>query len=142
MQYKYYMLPITESPDFKRVGDTVEAGYYDISLFNRENAYEVKGTIAMDQALENYLLTIPGERLFNIAFGSPLYLMLFQKNNDQDELREQIYRTVENTMNISIDRDSAYVSGTDDPHVLQIHFKYSTNDGVITNHEFSRRFSR
>ena len=142
MQYKYYMLPITESPDFKRVGDTVEAGYYDISLFNRENSDEVKGTIAMDQALENYLLTIPGERLFNIAFGSPLYLMLFQKNNDQDELREQIYRTVENTMNITIDRDSAYVSGTDDPHVLQIHFKYSTTDGVITNHEFSRRFSR
>lgn len=142
MRYKYNMLPITESPDFKRVGDTEEAGYYDISLFNRDNSYEVKGTTAMDQALENYLLTIPGERLFNIAFGSPLYLLLFQKNTDQDDLREQIYRNVETALNISIDRDQAYVSGTDDPHVLQIHFKYSTTDGVITNHEFSRRFSR
>jgi len=136
------MLPITESPDFKRVGDTVEAGYYDVSLFNNENSYEVKGTTAMDQALENYLLTIPGERLFNVTFGSPLYIMLFQKNNDSEDLREQIYRNVEAALRIKIDRNSAYVDGTDDPRVLQIHFKYSTNDGVITNHEFTRRFSR
>jgi phage baseplate assembly protein W len=136
------MLDITKSSDFKRVGDKVDSGYYDISLFNDPNIYECKGTYAMDQALENYLLTIPGERLFNLKFGSPLYLILFQKNVDQDEIRNSIYQNIENALSISIDRSTADLGQTDDPHVLSIHFRYSTRDGVITNHEFTRRFSK
>lgn len=136
------MLDITKSSDFKRVGDKVDSGYYDISLFNDQNIYECKGTYAMDQALENYLLTIPGERLFNLKFGSPLYLILFQKNVDQDEIRNSIYQNIENALSISIDRSTADLGQTDDPHVLSIHFRYSTRDGVITNHEFTRRFSK
>ena len=136
------MLDITKSPDFKRVGDKIDSGYYDVSLFNDENVYECKGTYAMDQALENYLLTIPGERLFNITFGSPLYLILFQKNVDQDELRERIYQNIENALGITIDRSAAEVLQNDNSHVLTIHFRYSTRDGVITDHEFTRRFSK
>jgi hypothetical protein len=136
------MLDITKSPDFKRVGDKLDSGYYDISLFNNSEEYECKGTYAMDQALENILLTIPGERLFNLEFGSPLYLLLFQKNYDQDELRDKIYQSIENALSIVIDRDTSDLGTTDDPHVLLIHFRYSTKDGVITNHEFTRRFSK
>lgn len=136
------MLEITKSSDFKRVGDKIDSGYYDLSLFNDANEYECRGTHAMDQALENYLLTIPGERLFNLDFGSPLYLILFQKNVDQEEIRDQIYQNIENALSIIIDRDTIDVGETDDPHVLKIHFRYSTRDGVITNHEFVRRFSK
>ena len=136
------MLDITKSSDFKRVGDKVDSGYYDISLFNDQNIYECKGTYAMDQALENYLLTIPGERLFNLKFGSPLYLILFQKNVDQDEIRNSIYQNIENALSISIDRSTANLRQTDDTHVLSIHLRYSTRDGEITNHEFTRRFSK
>lgn len=136
------MLEITESPDFKRIGDKVDSGYYDLSLFNDKMEYECKGTYAMDQALENYLLTIPGERLFNLQFGSPLYLILFQKNIDTEEIRDQIYQNVEDALSIVIDRDSTVLEPTEDSHILTIHFKYSTRDGVITNHEFVRRFSK
>lgn len=136
------MLDITASPDFKRVGDTVEAGYYDLTLFNEPDSYECKGTHAMDQALENFLLTVPGERLFNLGFGSPLYLILFTKNVDQESIREKVFIQMEELLKIRIDRKSAALGQTDDPHVLAIHFKYSTTDGVITNHEFTRRFSK
>jgi len=136
------MLGITESQDFKRVGDTAEAGYYDISLFNDPQMYECKGFYAMDQAIENYLLTIPGERLFNLGLGSPLYKILFSKNVDRDEIREKIFQQMETFLNISIDRSTGGIGQTDDPHILAIHLKYSTRDGVITNHEFIRRFSK
>ena len=136
------MLPITESPDFKRVGDTLDSGYYDVTLFSNPKASEIKGAAAMDQALENYLLTIPGERLFNIEFGSPLYQILFQKNVNQDEIRERIYNQVETALQIAIDRSSAELLSTNDSHVLKIHFRYSTLDGTIINHEFSRKFSK
>lgn len=136
------MLDINSSPDFKRIGDTEDAGYYDISLFNNPNEYEVKGTNAMDQALENYLLTIPGERLFNLAFGSPLYQILFTKNVDQDQIREKVFQRMEDVLGIIIDRKTGGIGQTDDTHVLTIHFKYSTKDGLITNHEFTRRFSK
>lgn len=136
------MLPITESPDFKRVGDTLDSGYYDVTLFSNPNVCEIKGASAMDQALENYLLTIPGERLFNIEFGSPLYQILFQKNINQEEIRERIYTQVENALNIVIDRSTAELGQTNDTHVLKIHFRYTTLDGTIVNHEFSRKFSK
>ena len=136
------MLDITKSPDFKRIGDKIDSGYYDVSLFNDKNEYDCKGTHAMDQALENYILTIPGERLFNLQFGSPLYQILFQKNVDQEEIRNRIYRDIENALSIIIDRSTADLGQTDDPHILSIHFRYSTRDGVITNHEFVRRFSK
>ena len=136
------MLEITESTDFKRIGDKVDSGYYDLSLFNDRMEYECRGTYAMDQALGNYLLTVPGERLFNLEFGSPLYVILFQKNIDTEEIRDQIYQNVENALSIVIDRDSIVLEPTEDSHILKIHFKYSTRDGVITNHEFVRRFSK
>jgi hypothetical protein len=136
------MLDITKSPDFKRVGDKHDSGYYDISLFNNSEEYECKGTYAMDQALENILLTIPGERLFNLAFGSPLYKILFSKNVNQDEIRNKVFQQMEDLLNITIDRSTGGLGQTDDPHILAIHFKYSTRDGAITNHEFTRRFSK
>lgn len=136
------MLDITASPDFKRVGDTVEAGYYDLTLYSEPDAYECNGAHAMDQALENYLLTIPGERLFNLAFGSPLYKILFSKNVNQDEIRNKVFQQMEDLLNITIDRSTGGLGQTDDPHVLAIHFKYSTRDGAITDHEFTRRFSK
>ena len=136
------MLPVTESQDFKRAGDSVEAGYYDITLFNDPNMYECEGAYAMDQALENYLLTVPGERLFNLSFGSPLYRVLYQKSVNSSELRESIYQNIENALNISIDRSTADLGDAGDPNILTIHFKYSTRDGVITDHEFARRFSK
>lgn len=136
------MLPITESPDFKRVGDTIDTGYYDLSLFSNSKVSEIKGANAMDQALENYLLTIPGERLFNVEFGSPLYQILFQKNVNQEEIRERIYSQVEHALQIVIDRSTADLDQTNDTHVLKIHFRYSTLDGTIINHEFTRKFSK
>ena len=137
------MLDISASSDFKRVGSYVPNGYYDVTLLNKPNEYECYGVYAMDQALENYLLTVPGERLFNVEFGSPLYAVLFKNNTNTEELKEQIYQNVENMLSIVIDRNDAEISTVpEDPHVFTIHFRYSTNDGVIINHEFTRRFSK
>ena len=70
------MLDLSKNPDFARFDTaTIDSEYYDldkdltgIQLWNKD---------ALDQMIEMVLLTEPQERLFNLAFGSPIYQILF-----------------------------------------------------------------
>ncbi len=129
-----------KNSDFKHVGDTVRTNsYYDID-FNFKQI-ELYGTNALDQAIENILMTEYGERLFNIGFGSPLQRIFFENNGDTTNLREQVYTAIESLVPIHIDRTSAEIGKMDNnPHILYISLDYSTNDGLVYNHHFNRKF--
>ena len=61
------MLDITKSSDWKKVGDTVTTSYYDIdALFKNIDLYNAD---SIDQSIENLILTMNGERLFNIIWS-------------------------------------------------------------------------
>lgn len=135
------MLDINEqNPDFKYVGDTVRTNsYYDID-FNFEHT-ELYGTNALDQAIENLLLTEYGERLYNYGFGSPLSDLFFENNANAEQLKSQVYAAIENIIPIRIIRTTAQIGTTDaDPHILYISLDYNTLDGKVQGHHFNRKF--
>lgn len=128
-----------KNPDFKHVGDTINAtSYYDID-FNFEHT-ELYGTNALDQAIENLLMTEYGERLFNFEFGTPLSRIFFSKNSNADSLAEKVYSTIESIIPIRIARNTASINLNNDPHILTICLDYSTNDGKVVGHHFQRKF--
>lgn len=129
-----------KNPDFKHVGDSVRTNsYYDID-FNF-NQIEIYGTNAIDQALENVLMTEYGERLFNPNFGSPLQKLFFENNTNVGELREDVYTALESLLPIHIDRTEAKIGRLDNnPHILSISLDYSTTDGLVYGHHFERKF--
>ena len=78
------MLSLSANSDYNRIGTTTVANeYYDWS--NTTDTGEVWGKQALDQMIENVLMTEPFERLFNLDFGSPLYEILFENFNQIDE---------------------------------------------------------
>ena len=128
------MLDITKSSDWKKVGDTVTTSYYDIdALFKNIDLYNAD---SIDQSIENLILTMNGERLFNIQFGSPFYRILFENVNQADNLMPAVYDKIENYIPIKINRGSAKVKTSAVNHSVSVSFVYSTNDGVIKNHSF------
>ena len=136
------MLSISASSDFKRIGDTYQLGYYDLSMLDSSNNIECINPVdAIDQAIENYILTDPGERLFNLNFGSPITRILFQNNVNTEEVRNNLYTSIEMALDIVIDRSTEGIELNESSHILYIHFNYSTSNGVILNHSFQRKFS-
>ena len=129
-----------KNSDFLHVGDTYRSNsYYDLDI-NLEKT-EVVGTDALDQAIENLIFTIYGERLFNYTFGSPLYQILFEKNSTADTLKEQVYKTIESYIPITINRSTAEIGSANyDPHIFYMTLDYSTLDGLVVNHHFNRKF--
>lgn len=135
------MLDIKAGADFKHVGDYVRHNsYYDIDFnFKQMDLY---GSDALDQSIENVIYTEFGERLFNFGFGSPVQAILFDNNYNTGENRNRIYQAIEKLVPISIDRTEANIGYyNDDPHILTVHFKYNSNDGLIMNHEFQRHIA-
>lgn len=129
-----------KNPDFKHVGDTVRSNsYYDID-FNFKKT-ELFGTDALDQSIENVLMTEYGERLFNFKFGSPLQFVLFQSNTNADTMKERVYNAIEALVPVRIDRSKADVGMVNNnPHILYITLDYSTTDGNVVGHHFQRKF--
>lgn len=55
--------------------------FFDWNAWNLKYHHDIYGFSAIDQMILNILFTIPGERLFNIGFGGPLYEMLFKNES-------------------------------------------------------------
>lgn len=134
------MLDITQSSDFKHVGDSIRTqSYYDVDV--QIGRAEMYGADAIDQSIENLIMTEKGERLFNTDFGSPMHEILFQNKIDESVYREKIYAEIEKWIPIRINRGYETAKVNDSTHVLEVWFRYSTLDGTIINHDFKRKFT-
>lgn len=134
------MLDFTKNPDFKHRGDSVGVdSNYDIDVQLKRS--DLRGADAIDQSIENLIMTEKGERLFNLDFGSPIHDVLFENNTNVEAIKEYIYDEVEKWIPITIDRGYETIEVNHSNHVLYIWFRYSTNDGSIINHDFKRKFS-
>lgn len=55
--------------------------FFDWNAWNLKYHCDIYNFQAIDQMILNLLFTIPGERLFNLGFGGPLYELLFKNEN-------------------------------------------------------------
>ena len=72
------MLDLDKNSDYLWLQTGHKQGeYYDLN--SELNQGELWNKLALDQMIEMVLVTEPQERLFNLAFGSPVYQILFEK---------------------------------------------------------------
>jgi phage baseplate assembly protein W len=83
--------------------------------------------------LINFMLTNPGERLFNLSFGAGIRDLLFSPDDDLQAIDNAIRTAVSNQFP-QIDIQSLTVTSPDNTHTLYITLKYSFNntDNQIT----------
>ena len=108
---------------------TIDSEYYDLDkdltgtqLWNKD---------ALDQMIEMVLLTEPQERLFNLAFGSPIYQILFDNFSQVDSIMDTIFDVIEHWVPITIDRNGADVEQDIDNNALIFKIPYISNNGII-----------
>lgn len=131
------MLSLSANADFKRISDfTITNEYYDWDAYGISK--EVWGKNAVDQMIENILLTEPMERLFNLDYGSPLYTLLFENFSEVDRLMPYVFAIIEKWVPIKIDRKNAEIEKDEDNHALSFRIDYTTNNGLIKG-TFARR---
>lgn len=131
------MLSLSANADFKRISDfTITNEYYDWDAYGTSK--EVWGKNAVDQMIENILLTEPMERLFNLDYGSPLYTLLFENFSEVDRLMPYVFAIIEKWVPIKIDRKNAEIEKDEDNHALSFRIDYTTNNGLIKG-TFARR---
>lgn len=124
------MLDLSKNPDFARFDTaTIDSEYYDLDkdltgtqLWNKD---------ALDQMIEMVLLTEPQERLFNLAFGSPIYQILFDNFSQVDSIMDTIFDVIEHWVPITIDRNGADVEQDIDNNALIFKIPYISNNGII-----------
>ena len=124
------MLELSKNPDFARFDTaTIDSEYYDLDkdltgtqLWNKD---------ALDQMIEMVLLTEPQERLFNLAFGSPIYQILFDNFSQVDSIMDTIFDVIEHWVPITIDRNGADVEQDIDNNALIFKIPYISNNGII-----------
>lgn len=134
------MLSLSANPDFSTLSNaSVVNPYYDLDSLGEKT--ELWGKDALDQMIENVILTEPFERLFNLAYGSPLYLLLFENFARMDELMPQVFDAIEYWVPIKIDRTNADIEKDEINHVLLFKIPYVSNNGMITG-IFARRIKR
>ena len=134
------MLSLSANPDFTTLTNTkITNPYYDLDAFGEQT--EVWGKEALDQMIENVLLTEPFERLFNLAYGSPLYLLLFENFSQADELMPRVFDTIEYWVPVKIDRGNADIVKDEFNHVITFKIPYISNDGLIQG-IFARRIRK
>lgn len=135
------MLSLDKNPDFDRIETIkVQSHYYDYDPFFERK--ELWAEHALDASIENYLLTEPGERLFNIGFGSPLIMAIFADLNGAKDILRSACNGIEAIIPVRIHRDKINITHEPGSHVLTIQFTYDSNDGMIRNHTFARRIRR
>jgi phage baseplate assembly protein W len=90
---------------------------YDISR-NVVSKGEIYDVAVINQSIENILTTIPGERIFNLSFGSSLMLRVFEiasKKNGEELLNDVVktiqfwdnrIKIIESEMRLVIDEDN------------------------------------
>lgn len=134
------MLSLSANPDFSTLSNaSVVNPYYDLDGLGEKT--ELWGKEALDQMIENVILTEPFERLFNLAYGSPLYLLLFENFTRMDELMPQVFDAIEYWVPIKIDRTNADIEKDEINHVLLFKIPYVSNNGMITG-IFARRIKK
>lgn len=139
--YKYSMLTLDKNSDFKRIETSkIQSKYYDLDV-NIEGT-EVWSFDALDQAIENVLLTNKGERIFNYSFGTPLIELLFENNTNIDELVDKALDIIETWVPIHINRSKTKLEKDIENHAISFFIFYDSNDMMIRDHCFARRLRK
>jgi hypothetical protein len=134
------MLELSANPDFlKHETGTIEQEYYDLDGSNESN--ELWGAAALDQMIENVLLTEKFERLFNLSFSSPIYDVLFQNFDNANLYVNTIFDIIEFWVPIKIDRSNAKIEQIPERNALAFQIPYISNNGQIASC-FARRISK
>ena len=134
------MLELSANPDFlKHDTGTVQQEYYDLDGSNEFT--ELWGANALDQMIENVLLTEKYERLFNLSFSSPIYEVLFQNFDKVNLYVNTIFDIIEFWVPIKIDRTNARVETDPDQHAVSFQIPYVSNNGQIASC-FARRIRK
>ena len=135
------MLTLDKNSDFKRVETAkIQSKYYDLDVNIVDT--EVWGYDALDQSIENVLLTNKGERIFNFSFGTPLIELLFENDVDTDRLVDQALDVIETWVPIKIDRSKTNLQRDKENHAISFFIYYNSNDGMIRNQCFARRLRK
>lgn len=134
------MLELSANPDFlKHDTGTVQQEYYDLDGSNEFT--ELWGANALDQMIENVLLTEKYERLFNLSFSSPIYEVLFQNFDKVNLYVNTIFDIIEFWVPIKIDRTNAHIEANPDQHAVSFQIPYVSNNGQIASC-FARRIRK
>ena len=134
------MLELSANPDFlKHDTVTVQQEYYDLDGSNEFT--ELWGANALDQMIENVLLTEKYERLFNLSFSSPIYEVLFQNFDKINLYVNTIFDIIEFWVPIKIDRTNAHIETDPDQHAVSFQIPYISNNGQIASC-FARRIRK
>lgn len=137
------MFDLSKNPDFKTNNTKVLSQFADISS-ECNSIIEIYSFEAIDQWIEHILCTIPGERLFNLNLGSPLYKILFDNSNSDNlsQVFNQIIQVIEKWIpDITIDNDSSRYNFDETKHTLTIEIVYYSKK-LASSHKFSRRIKK
>lgn len=122
----------------------IASPFFDWNAFNLKYHSDIYNFNVIDQMILNILFTIPGERLFNIGFGGPLYNMLFK--NDSSPVITSAMSTITRTLemyipDIRIDtqNSSFVVNGPEHTGTLTIVYYSKTLGGY---HQLSKLVSK
>ena len=133
------MLPLSANSDFKNINNyVIDNPYIDINGKSPDGV--VYGVDALDQAIEAVICTMPGERLFNLTFYSPLYDILYN-NYVNEQIVEQIYNKIEEFVPVRILRERSKIYFDSKTHTLNTNIPYMSMDGRIVS-EFKRRLKK
>lgn len=139
--YKYSMLTLDKNSDFKRIETSkIQSKYYDLDVNIVDT--EVWSFDALDQAIENVLLTNKGERIFNYSFGTPLIELLFENDVNTDYIVDKALDVIETWVPIKIIRSKTQLQRDKENHAISFFIYYNSNDGMIRDHCFARRLRK
>ena len=135
------MLALDKNSDFKRIETSkVQSNYYDLDVNIVDT--EVWSFDALDQAIENVLLTNKGERIFNYSFGTPLIELLFENDVNTDYIVDKAMDVIEAWVPIKIIRSKTQLQRDKENHAISFFIYYNSNDGMIRDHCFARRLRK
>ena len=135
------MLTLDKNSDFKRIETSkVQSNYYDLDVNIVDT--EVWSFDALDQAIENVLLTNKGERIFNYSFGTPLIELLFENDVNTDYIVYKALYVIEAWVPIKIIRSKTQLQRDKENHAISFFIYYNSNDGMIRDHCFARRLRK
>lgn len=129
------MLNVSANSDFMNLDTKVINPFYDLNY--NMNGDEIYGVDAINQAIDNLLLTEPGERLFNIPFFSPLFPLFFKKMDiGREELEDRAFTTIETWVgNINIIRSQSNIQTNNAEHTLSFSIHYIMSTGETGNYQ-------
>jgi len=96
----------------------------DISL-DTDTTGVVSNKDVIGQSITNILLTMQGERLFNLSFGTNIYSYLFASVPDLSPMRADVRRSILNfEQRITIDENDILLKINQDEHYIDLQITY------------------